>query len=171
MVRPALVFAWGNPSRGDDALGPAFLARTAAWLDAHGRGDAVELLTDFQLQPEHAMDLVGRACVLFVDASVAGPSPFSFARVPARRDASFTSHAMTPGALLAAFEEVYARPAPPCYALAIRGHRFELGEGIGAVASQNLVAALDFARTLLETPTPAVWDRMAGELEPRHAGL
>ena len=88
-----------------------------------------------------------------------------------RRDTSFTSHAMTPGALLAAFEEVHARRPPRCYALAIRGHRFELGEGIGVAASRNLDAALDFARALLETPTPAAWDRMAGEPAPRFAGL
>ena len=63
--RPTLVFAWGNPSRGDDALGPCFLEALEAMAP-----DATELLTDFQLQVEHSLDLVGRQKILFVDASV-----------------------------------------------------------------------------------------------------
>jgi hydrogenase maturation protease len=171
VVAGKLVFAWGNPSRGDDALGPEFLVRMAASRAESGRCDVVELLTDFQLQPEHATDLHGRDLVLFVDASIACPPPFTFARVAVRRDSSFTSHALTPGALLAAYEQVYGRPPPPCYALAIRGYRFELGEGIGATAMHNLDAALAFARTLLEAPFPAVWDRMADQPEPQPRGL
>jgi hydrogenase maturation protease len=166
-----LVFAWGNPGRGDDGLGPEFLARVAALLDESIHGAVVELLADFQLQPEHVTDICHRDLVLFVDASVACAPPFSFARIAVRRDSSFTSHAMSPGALLAAFEQVYARAAPPCYALAIRGHRFELGEGIGATALRNLDAALAFARTLLEAPFPEVWDRMADPPEPQPGGL
>ena len=49
---PLLVFGYGNPSRGDDALGPALVD----WLRRQRRGGAeVELLTDFQLQIEHAL--------------------------------------------------------------------------------------------------------------------
>jgi hydrogenase maturation protease len=65
-----LVLAVGNPSRGDDALGPALLERLRdAGVDAAGD---VELLTDFQLQIEHALDLQGRQAVLFVDAARPG---------------------------------------------------------------------------------------------------
>ena len=167
MAATTLLFAWGNPSRGDDALGPAFLRGVAALLADHEGRDSVELLTDFQLQPEHVTDLDGRELVLFVDASVASQAPFCFARVAVRRDASFTSHAMTPAALLAAYEEVYARPAPPCYLLAIRGHCFELGEEISATALQHLERALGFARTLLDTPSSGFWDRMAGQAPPQ----
>lgn len=161
MTASTLVFAWGNPSRGDDALGPVFLERLESWLTERGHGALVELLTDFQLQPEHAADLVGRALTLFVDASTTCEAPFSFSRVPVRRDASFTSHAMSPAAVLAAYEQAYAQAAPPCYALAIRGHGFELGEPLGAAARGNLEAALAFAFTLLERPCAEVWERMA----------
>ena len=64
MTAPLLVIAVGNRSRGDDALGPALLDGL--------RDDAaigVDLLEEFQLQVEHALDLVGRRGVLFVDAS------------------------------------------------------------------------------------------------------
>ncbi len=60
---PVLVLAWGNPSRGDDAIGPAFAQAVEAWCLP-----GVEVLTDFQLQIEHSLDLSGRRCVLFVDA-------------------------------------------------------------------------------------------------------
>ncbi|MDP2785684.1 MAG: Ni/Fe hydrogenase, partial [Sulfurimicrobium sp.] len=65
MTAPLLVFGYGNPSRGDDALGPLLLEQLAALNLPH-----VELLTDFQLQVEHAVDLQGRERVLFIDASV-----------------------------------------------------------------------------------------------------
>ena len=155
-----LVLAWGNPSRGDDALGPELAARLEA------AGAAAEILTDFQLQPEHATDLDARALVLFVDASASCPAPFSFARVAAARDASFTSHAMSPAALLAAYEAVFARAPPPAYALAIRGERFELGEPIGEGARRGLDAATAFALRLLGEPDPAAWDRLAACATP-----
>ncbi|HEX9179813.1 MAG TPA: hydrogenase maturation protease [Burkholderiales bacterium] len=149
-----LVFAWGNPSRGDDALGPEFLARIEALA-----GTGVEFLTDFQLQPEHAADLHGRALVLFVDASVSCFAPYDFQRVEAGRDASFTSHAMSPGAVLAAYRDAFGVEPPPAFLLAIRGERFELGEDLGAVARDHLEAALEFAALLLSERTPEAWDR------------
>jgi hydrogenase maturation protease len=165
MAAGTLVFAWGNPSRGDDALGLEFLVRIEAWLAATGRGRVAECLADFQLQPEHVIDLHGRALVLFVDACADCAPPFSFSRVTVERDPSFTFHSMTPGALLAAYAQVYARRAPPCYTLAIRGHCFELGEALGSAARCNLDAALALAQTLLETPSPAAWAQLAGDPE------
>jgi hydrogenase maturation protease len=155
-----LVLAWGNPSRGDDALGPALAGRLEA---AHV---PAEVLTDFQLQPEHATDLDGRSLVLFVDASVSCAAPFAFARVAPARDASFTSHAFSPGALLAAYAAAFRRPPPSAYALAIRGERFELGEPIGAAAGAHLEAATLFALRLLHAPSAAAWDRLAATVTP-----
>ena len=63
-ANPNLIFTWGNPSRGDDALGPAMYD-----LLQNEDISGVDLLTDFQLQIEHAIDLEGRERVLFVDAS------------------------------------------------------------------------------------------------------
>ena len=99
MISPTLVFGWGNPSRGDDALGPLFVEHFAALAARHPEWGAVECLTDFQLQVEHALDLQGRQRVLFVDASLDAPAPCSLARIEAARDASFTTHAMCPQAV------------------------------------------------------------------------
>jgi hydrogenase maturation protease len=150
-----LVLAWGNPSRGDDALGPAFADR-AEVVAATGR-HVVEIQTDFQLSPEHATDLRGRSAVLFVDASIAARPPFSFARVDAARDRTFTSHAMSPAALLAAYEDAFGRPAPEAFALAIRGERFELGAPMTLSARRHLDAAVAFFRRLLAATSTDTW--------------
>jgi len=153
-VTRVVVLAWGNPSRGDDALGPEFLRRAEA-LPRRARTD-VAWVTDFQLQPEHAADLVDRDLALFVDASAVAPAPFAFAQVTPARDRTFTSHAMSPAALLATYRDAFGAP-PPGFALAIRGERFDLGEPIGTAARGNLAAALDFAARLLARPAAAAW--------------
>ena len=153
-----VVFAWGNPSRGDDALGPEFLQR--AEVMAPPAPHDVEFVTDFQLQPEHCTDLAGRDLALFVDASRGAPAPFAFGAVAPARDRTFTSHAMSPGALLAAYGEAFGQP-PPAFVLAIRGERFELGEPIGASARENLRQALAFYGQLLAHPAAGAWTRVA----------
>ncbi len=145
MTAPVLVFGWGNPSRGDDALGPLFVEHFTALAARHPEWGEVECLTDFQLQVEHALDLQGRSRVLFVDASVDAAPPCTLSRVEAARDASFTTHAMSPQAVLKVFADIDDGEPPPCWLLAIRGERFELGEDLSESARQSLQAALQLA--------------------------
>ncbi len=135
-VAPILVFGWGNPSRGDDALGPLFVERIEA-LALPG----VECLTDFQLQVEHALDLENRQRILFVDASFEAAAPFAVSSLEPARDASFSTHAMTPAAVMQVYEELHDEAPPPCTLLAIRGERFELGEDLSPAATAHLDAA------------------------------
>lgn len=139
MTAPILVFGWGNPSRGDDALGPLFIERIEA-LGLPG----VDCLTDFQLQVEHALDLKGRARVLFVDASVKTPS-FAIERIAPGRDTTFTSHAISPQSVMQTYFDIEAREPPPCWLLAIGGRSFELGEPLSKDAAVNLESALAWA--------------------------
>jgi len=74
-VAPVLVLAVGNPSRGDDALGPELAARLEA-----AALPGVEVIVEFQLQVENALDLVGRERVIFIDAGTGTPAPRSGAR-------------------------------------------------------------------------------------------
>jgi hydrogenase maturation protease len=138
-----LIFAYGNPSRGDDALGPRLIERLEARRDAGDLG-GVTLLTDFQLQVEHALDLVGRSRVIFVDASVSVPEPFAFTPVVPERDASYTTHAMSPGAVLQVFEQIASDSLPPVWLLAVRGYDFSLGKPLSAEAECNLDLAERF---------------------------
>lgn len=154
VVAPVLVLGWGNPSRGDDALGPMFIERFEAYTQVSMPPGSVECLTDFQLQIEHALDLVGRARVLLVDASVDLDVPFQVSVPRAARDASFTTHALAPEALLQVYREVQNAEPPPCTLLAIRAANFELGEAPGAQALADLEQALDWAtRWLLSAAT------------------
>lgn len=152
-----LILAVGNPSRGDDALGPLLLDRLAALREQGGDWDNIELLTDFQLQIEHAVDLENRSLVLFVDASVSCPPPYQFTRLQAVRDTSYTTHALTPAAVLHVYEQINRTPAPPAFLLAIRGHSFELGESLTLAATENLQLTLKFLQHLLNDMSVNNW--------------
>ena len=145
MTAPTLIFGWGNPSRGDDALGPLFLERLAVLSAEHPEWGEIECLTDFQLQVEHALDLRSRARVLFVDASVNTPAPFTFSKLQPARDASFTTHAMTPEAVLQVYQDIEGQLPPPSWLLSIRAYQFELGDALSSAAQENLAAALAWA--------------------------
>lgn len=161
-LRPLAVFGWGNPGRGDDALGPRLLARVEAWAEA--QPDArLEAIPDFQLQIEHVEDLRGRGLALFLDASMAAPAPFAFREARPAPDASFTSHALSPEALLHAFLRATGKAPPPSFVLAVRGERFELGEDLGPAAERNLEAAWRFLQGLLSDPDPDRWRRLADD--------
>jgi hydrogenase maturation protease len=150
-VPPVLVLGWGNLSRGDDAVGPLCVeqlrANCAADVDV-----SVEFLDDYQLQAEHVLDLVGRERVLFVDASLTCPAPCEVSQLHAVQDASFTTHAMSPQALMQVFVGLYGVAPPPCTLLAIRGECFGLGEPLSAMAVENLAAATHWAKAWLQQP-------------------
>lgn len=157
MTAPLLVFGWGNLSRGDDALGPLCVQRLRALAEAAGLADGtVEYLDDYQLQVEHALDLVDRQRVLFIDASLSCRAPFEATALQPAADASFTTHAMSPQALLQVFCTLQGRPPPACTLLAIRAQRFELGEPPGAAALGHLDAALQWALGWLAAETSPV---------------
>lgn len=137
MVSPVLIIAVGNESRGDDALAP-LLSRS---VQAEFTLSDIEFIEDFQLQVEHVTDLVGRQKILFLDADVSCEAPFHFSKISAAQDNSYTSHAMTPFALLHTYRQVYGEDAPSSYLLRLRGYGFELGDDLSDEASANLEVA------------------------------
>ena len=108
-----VVFGWGNDARGDDGLGPLLLEKVAraGWPD-------VTTIEDFQLQIEHALDLDGADAALFLDAGKDTPAPFAFAEIGPRRDASHTSHALAPEAVLDVYARSLGQTPPPSFACA-----------------------------------------------------
>lgn len=146
---PILVFGYGNPSRGDDALGPA-LIQCLADLQAEGppatsaRLRPVELFTDFQLQPEHALDLAGRAAVFLVDADASLEVPYRLEPILPAQSPSYTTHEMSPGALLWVYDHIGLGDPPPSFLLRIRGTHFALGDPLSASARRNLDLAVAF---------------------------
>jgi len=142
---PVLVFGWGNPSRGDDALGPLLVEQLAERARTQLPPGRLECLTDFQLQIEHALDIVGRERVLWVDAALGLSSAFEVRPVAPAPQAGFTTHALAPEALLKVYCDLEHTPPPPCTLLAIRAQRFELGEAPSEQALADLALALDWA--------------------------
>jgi len=133
---PVLVLAVGNPSRGDDALGPELAARLEA-----AALPGVEVIVEFQLQVENALDLVGRERVIFVDAATGTPAPYELRRVEAAAEFLHTSHALSPKAVLATYRRVTGSEPPEAWLLCVRGESFELGEGLSSMAEVNAEAA------------------------------
>jgi hydrogenase maturation protease len=148
-IAPRLVLAVGNPSRGDDALGPALAER----VEAAGL-PGVEVLTDFQLQVEHALDLVGRERVIFVDAGAGTPPPYELRRLRPKVEFLYTSHALSPEAVLATYERVQGQPPPESWSLCVRGEAFELGQGLSVAAAGHLEQAWRALRIALTPASP-----------------
>jgi len=145
---PLLVLAVGNPSRGDDAIGPALAVRIE-----EARLPDVEVIVEFQLQVENALDLAGRERVIFIDAGTGTPEPFGLRRVEAAAEFLHTSHALSPEAVLATYRRVTGDEPPEAWLLCVRGESFELGDGFSAAAQQNLEAAwLELIERLRASP-------------------
>jgi hydrogenase maturation protease len=162
--RDVLVIAVGNRSRGDDALGPLLLDRLEAWLaDASRPADAArfELLEDYQLQPEHALDVQDRALVLFVDAATDTDAPVTLRRVLPGPAVAFTTHAMEPAQVLEVFQRALGGPVPPAWSLCVSGESFGLGEPPTSVALANLDAAWALLRTLCLRPDAQAWQALS----------
>ena len=153
-----LIFTWGNPSRGDDAIGPQIYELLLQ--QAH---NDVDLLTDFQLQIEHAVDLENRQRILFLDASVSAAAPFEFRRLTAVKDESYSTHAVSPRSLLSVYEKVNRQSAPPAYMLSVRGYQFDLGLPLSDEANTNLNQAIHFIKQLI-TKNTEDWNKLTNPL-------
>jgi hydrogenase maturation protease len=139
-----LLIGYGNPGRGDDALGPRL---AEAVQEAGIKGLDVEV--DFQLNVENAFELKGYDAGYFVDAAADGPAPYSFRRIGPKDPAAFSSHSVSPEGVLALARSLFGAD-PDCYVLAVRGYAFdEFGAPLSKEAEENYRSALEFLRGLL----------------------
>ncbi|MCL2523785.1 MAG: homospermidine synthase [Betaproteobacteria bacterium] len=159
----ALLTAWGNTSRGDDALGPLLLQHLEAWASSLGIAERFEWIEDFQLQIDHALDLEGKSLALYIDAGQNTLAPFSFSQIFPLKQPWHTTHAMPPESVLAVFENFSKKPPCPSFTLCLRGEDFGIKEGLSAAAQNHLESALAFAKKLLENPTPEAWIALANQ--------
>lgn len=146
-----VVIAVGNPSRGDDALGPLLLERIAARF-----GDVVAV-ADFQLQIEHALLLEEAELALFIDAATGLDAPCAFDEISAERAATPLTHALAPQAVLGVFERITRRNAPPAFVLGLRATRCDLGTMPSPQGCEALECGWRFARALLADARAGRW--------------
>ncbi len=139
-----LLIGFGNPGRLDDGLGPAL-------------ADAIEELnlpdttvdSNYQLTVEDAAEIAQHDVVIFADAALVGPEPFSFKKIKPQSKTSFTTHSIEPEAVLGLSYELFQAKTQG-YLLAIRGYEFdEFGERFSDQAQNNLLEAIEFIRTRL----------------------
>lgn len=130
-----LVLGYGNPGRGDDGLGPA-LARA---MELRGNLPA-DIESVLQLELDHAVLFNDYATVILADADRNAVEPFSLSRVLPIADVPFTSHSMSPQALLFLARELFHAKLN-VFLLGIRGYSFELSDGLSKQAAENLKKA------------------------------
>ena len=135
-----LVIGYGNPLRGDDAMGPVAAARLG--------GIAVH-----QLTPELAESIAKEDGVIFLDADVTlAPGEIAVKRVEAT-DTPLT-HSASPAGLLHLALAVYGA-APRAWLIGMGGESFELKEGLSEAAARAVESAVAAASHLMEPTLPA----------------
>ena len=143
-----LVLGYGNPGRMDDGLGPAF-AEAVGGMGLPG----VRAEANYQLTVEDAALAAEHEFVIFADAAVSGPEPFSLQPVRISADIAFSSHILAPENIMTMAYTLF-KAQPAAYTLAIRGYRFdEFGEVLSAGAMRNLTSALMMIRPAIESRT------------------
>jgi len=154
-----LILGWGNPGRGDDGLGPAFIE-----ILSKVAPPGVAFDSDYQLTVENAAEVARYDRVVFVDADRRGPAPFTMRKLdPSADGLSFSTHSVAPGAVLSLCRDLF-HATPEAWLVGIRGYEFDrFGEGLSPRARANLARAVEFIRTSFATtdregercPTPS----------------
>jgi len=143
-TKTVLIIGYGNPGRLDDGLGPA-LADALAESGIPG----LTIESNYQLTVEDAAAVAEHDVVVFADASVSGAEPFVFSPLEPESTMSFSSHSVSPGAVLSLARDLFDASTRG-YVLGIRGYCFdEFGERLSSRARANLDEALRFLESLL----------------------
>lgn len=120
----------------------------------------VELLTDFQLQIEHALDLQQRQLVLFIDASVANVNDIALQELQPTPDSSISTHALSPAALLNVYQRIMGAVPPDSFLMTLKAEQFELGTGLSIGMQQRLQQAYILLQQLFSAPNAEYWRQL-----------
>jgi len=152
-----LIIGYGNPLRGDDAVG----VLAAHGLERYFRNDhEVDVIAAQQLTPEMAEIVSRSSFVLFLDASQEdAPGGVRCELVEPEGDARRLTHHLTPASLLKTAQQIHGQ-APPAVSLTLSGWSFEFGNELSPEVRGRLPEFLRQAkeivgrqRWLIEAPT------------------
>jgi hydrogenase maturation protease len=136
-----LIQGIGNPSRGDDALGPTVIAEL-------GEGDFTSEW-QYQLQVEHAEQWSHYDTVILIDAHANLHKSFEWKELtPSDMELSISSHQLAPETVLA-MNRAYFQNHPRVFLLALKSQSFDLGAPLTPIAEEALKAGLTYLKTLL----------------------
>jgi hydrogenase maturation protease len=133
-----LLYGYGNPARGDDALGPTLVERVQNTMAAK-----IDYLVSMQLSIEDALNIAGYDMVIFADASKVVQSDFVMEKIQASAQVSFSMHAISP-AYVMHLCKTYMSESPEIYVLHLKGFQWELGQPLSEGASSALESACRF---------------------------
>jgi len=139
-----LLFAIGNNARQDDGLGWAL---GEAWEKSGGFEGEIHFR--YQLEVEDSELISHAEQVIFVDAFKGElPSGFQWEKIAPTAEFEFTTHALSPQAVLFFCAQLYGKN-PQAYCLLIGGEAWELGEGLTEYGASNLLLAIEFLKEKL----------------------
>lgn len=143
-----LIMGYGNPLRGDDALGQA----AAAYLAQRFEEDAeVQVRAVHQLTPDLAEQLAACDTAVLIDARHAAPAGQVFLEEvqAAAQPSSGFSHYVTPGELLLLADKLYgARPS--VYLAGITATSFGVGVPLSAAVRDGLPLLIEKVEAAVE---------------------
>jgi hydrogenase maturation protease len=142
-----LIYGYGNPGREDDGLGIELVRRLENWSEESGL-QGIDFDTNYQLNIEDAEIISGKDVVVFVDASTEEIDDFILTKVTADSEATFTTHAASPGYILKLCNELLGK-FPEVFLLHIKGYQWEFRECISEKAEINLQKAFEFMKDYL----------------------
>ncbi len=144
-----IILAWGNDFRRDDGAG-----RVAARMLRDIELPGVEVVDFNQLCPEHAELLLGRDCVIFLDAFPAEPGqdvlllPLDHPEA-IKLPRSCFGHAVQPVEIMTLSRAVYGCETEAWLA-AIPGFDFELGEDLSPATARGVHRVIAAVKALLK---------------------
>jgi hydrogenase maturation protease len=144
-----LVLGYGNPLRGDDAVGPQIAQAVALWALP-----GVRTLALHQLTPELAAVLAEVRYVLFVDGyrTDATAATVELRVIAPHNQAQLAAHTGDPRALLALTNAVYGH-SPRAWLLTVPATSFDYGADLSHVARAGVASTLPLIRDLIRTMT------------------
>jgi len=136
--RKHVVIGIGNDSRQDDGLGWALLD-----MIEESYPKQIELFHRYQLNIEDADLIKDVDCVLFIDACHDDLENGSLIEpCVANGDITYTTHALSPSAVLALCNQVYQKD-PQAFVLKLQGYEWELKTGLTDKGKVNLEKAFE----------------------------
>lgn len=139
----ALIYGYGNPGRKDDGLAIDLIKRLENWTTKQGLHH-VDFETNYQLNIEDAYKLSKYDLAVFADATNEAIDSFKITRVEAEiTSLSFTMHEVSVSYILKLCNELFNKN-PKTYLLHIRGHEWQLDEGLTPMATKSLLDAVQF---------------------------
>jgi hydrogenase maturation protease len=150
----ALVIGYGNPLRGDDALGLR-VADALAAIPEIAIDPFVRIETVHQLTPELAETIADAELVIFIDAAAASadvaPGTLRCEKIdPASQSIETLGHQLTPSQALA-YASVLFGAKPKAFVASVTAASFNYGATLSPAVKEAIPSLLQWARERIES--------------------